>query len=199
MYHQILNKMKSDTHIATAIREKRKQITKKLLLYTAGVCVFALLLCILAKFKTFEWIVTWGIAAVAIILPFCFLPVITKRQTVFLGKISQMEEERKIVPRKGSGAVFGTSHKYALDEVRELHIAITDENGRIQVIFCPPQYEKLFHLDDTLLCHSSLPYPAHLSNVTTGICMHCGTMQSAENETCITCGADIYSFHTFHR
>lgn len=196
MYTAIWEKMKTDAHIAEAIRSKHKQAQKKVFIYAAGVFVFALLLCILAKFETTQWIITWIIAVAAIVIPFFVLQRKSQNQKIFFGKIARMEEDREIVPRKGSGAVFGTSHKYALAEVYKLLIAITDESGATQVIFCPPQYEKLFKIGDTLLCHSALPYPAHLSDTTTCICMHCGTMQSAENSTCITCEADIYSLHT---
>ena len=187
--------MKNDAHIKEAIHQKKKATRKTLFLYSAVVVAFAFLLCFLASFDAWGWVITWGIAAIVIALLVFFLYHKQNDPKIFVGKIQRMEENREIVPRKGSGAIFGTSHKYALDEVYKLIIAITDENQETQVIFCPPQYEKVLKLGDTLLCHSLLPYPAHLSNPTKCICMHCGTMQAAENATCITCGANIYSLY----
>ena len=93
--------------------------------------------------------------------------------------------------------LFARTHLY-LNEERELIIAITAENGETQVIFCPPQYEKVLQIGDTVLCHSALPYPAHMSNPTKCICMHCGTMQASENTSCIHCGATVYSVYSLH-
>ena len=199
MYTKLLEKMKTDTRVTQAIKAKKKQAQKKLFMYAAGVFVFALLLCVLAEFNILAWIITWIIAATAIVVPFFVLMKKAALQEIFWGKIARMEEDREIVPRKGSGAAFGTSHKYALAEVYKLLVAITDDGGATKVIFCPPQYEKVFEIGDTLLYHSALPYPAHLSNPTKCICMHCGTMQSSENSACITCGADMYSLHTVNQ
>lgn len=196
MYTAIEEKMKKDAHIIRALKERKNSVRKQFWMWAGVILVFALLLCVLAKFSLLGWIVTLLSAAVAVcVLAFVFSRC-TKKAEIFLGKITRMEEDREIVPRKGSGAVFGTSHKYLLAEVYELLVAITDEKGETQVISCPPQHEKLLQIGDTLVCHSLLPYPAHLSNPTKCICMHCGTMQSAENPTCITCGADVYSIYT---
>ena len=192
----IKEKMKKDEHIAKAIRQKRKRAYKRFFLFSAGIVVVAVTLGLLAQFRLLGWLITLLCTALVIALLLYVLVMRSGRGRVFCGKIAKMETEREIVPRKGSGAVFGTSHKYALDEVYELYIAVQNEEGATEVIICPPQYEKLLEIGDTLLCHSLLPYPAHLSNPTKCICMHCGTMQSAENKTCITCGAEIYSLHT---
>ena len=193
MYTAILERMKNDAHIKEAIHQKKKATRKTLFLYSAVVVAFAFLLCFLASFDAWGWVVTWGIAAIVIALLVFFLYHKQNDPKIFVGKITRMEEDRKIVPQKGTGA-FGRGHLRTA-EVYELLVAITDESGATQVIFCPPQYEKVLKLGDKLLCHSLLPYPAHLSNPTKCICMHCGTMQAAENTACITCGASIYSLH----
>ena len=196
MMDAILNKIKNDQHIIRVLKEKQRQTRKKLWLYAAAVIVFTLLLGLVAQFSLRTWIIALAVALIAAFIPFCFVHRAGKNEKIFVGKIVRMGEDRKIVPRKGSGAVFGTSHKYALAEVYELVVAVENEKGETQVIFCPPQHEIILKVGDTLLLHPDLPYPAHISNPTKCICMHCGTMQSAENESCITCGADMYSMHT---
>jgi hypothetical protein len=166
------------------------------LIYAAFLAVYALLLCILLKFTLTGWLVSWSIASAAIGIPFYILRRKMKNQKIFWGTIERIEEDREIVPRKGSGAVFGTSHKYSLAEVYKLVIVITDENGASHIIYCPAQYEKILQTGDTLLYHSALPYPAHLSNLTKCICMHCGRMQAAEKHTCYECGAELYNHTT---
>ena len=194
MYTKLIEKIKADLHIIQVIKANKKQAYRKLCICAFFIFVFAILLCISAKFNALGWIITLLCAFAAVSVPIFFL-MRKKEAKIFVGKIERMEENREIVPRKGSGAIFGTSHKYALDEVYKLLIAITNENQETEVIFCSPQYEKILKIGDTLLTHSALPYPAHLSNPTKCICMHCGTMQDSENSTCITCKANIYSIH----
>ena len=194
MYTKLIEKTKADSRIIQVIKANKKQAYRKLCAYALLVFAVAILLCLSAKLNAFGWLITLLCAVMAVAAPVFFL-VRKKEAKIFVGKIERMEENREIVPRKGSGAIFGTSHKYALDEVYKLLIAITNENQETEVIFCSPQYEKILKIGDTLLTHSALPYPAHLSNPTKCICMHCGTMQASENLTCITCGANIYSIH----
>ena len=196
MYGKIIEKMKRDSRIATATKEKHKKGQREYFIYAAAVFVLPLLYALLAKLSLTGWIICAAIGILAAAVPYLVLRRVRKKPKIFIGKIVRMEEDREIVPRKGSGAVFGTSHKYSLAEVYELVVAVENESGETQVIFCPPQYETVLKIGDTLLIHPDLPYPAHLSNPTKCICMHCGTTQSAENPTCITCGADMYSVHT---
>ena len=194
MYAKLLEKMKTDAYIIQALKAKHKKTRKSLLIYAAVVFLFAIVLCFSAKWGELGWFIALFCAAIATLLPLCFLHYKKSEPKIFCGNITRMEEDRKIVPQKGTGA-FGRG-QLRTTEVYELLVAITNEKGETQVIFCPPQYEKICKVGDTLLCHSALPYPAHLSNPTTCICMHCGTMQASENTTCITCKAKIYSLHT---
>ena len=194
MYTDMVNKLKADPRVAQAINASYAQKRKKLLLYAIAVLAFALLLCLLASFGTVECVITFALAAVAVIIPVLLLRYKRGRETVILGTVERIEENREIVPQKGSG-VFGGNHVRTA-EIYRLLVAITDEKGLTQVIFCPPQYEKLIKVGDTLLWHSALPYPAHLSNLTSCICMHCGTMQDANSRTCINCGATLYNFYS---
>ncbi len=193
MYTEIFEKMKTDAHIAQAIKQKRKKMYIGLFVYAAVVLYVTLTACFLAEFETFGWLVTLLLAVALIVVPFVLLHH-TRKTKIFCGRVERIEEDRKIVPQKGTGAFGGRNLHTA--EVRELLIAVTDENGETQVIFCPAQYEKAVKIGDVLLIHSALPYPAHLSNASQCICMHCGTMQASENTACITCKADIYSLHT---
>ena len=172
-------------------RDKKERIT--LVVYAAVVLYIALAVYFLAELEFWGWIITLLSSIALIVIPVIFLRY-KRKIKIFYGKIERIEEDRKIVPQKGTGAFGSLNSKTA--EVYELLIAITDENQATQVIFCPSQYEKLLKVGDVLLCHSALPYPAHLSNPTNCICMHCGTMQASENLTCITCGANIYSLYT---
>ena len=194
MLNAILEKIKYDQHIIRAIKEKQKQKRKKLWVYAAAVMVFILLLGLVAQFSLRTWIIALAVALAAAFIPFCFVCRDGRKEKVFMGKIEKIEAYRRTVPQKGTGA-FGLFHNRVV-EVYELVIAITDDRGETRVIFCPPQHEIVLKVGDILLTHSKLPYPAHMSNPTKCICMHCGTMQSAENESCITCGADMYSLHT---
>lgn len=196
MLNAVLEKMKKDPRIIQAIKEKQKQSRKGDFIYAAVAFALPVLYAFLAKLALTGWIICVTIGILAAAVPCLVLRRMRQKPKIFIGKIVRMKEDRKIVPRKGSGAVFGTSHKYALAEVYDLVVAVENEKGETQVIFCPPQHEIILKVGDTLLLHPDLPYPAQLSNPTKCICMHCGTMQSAENESCITCGADMYSIHT---
>lgn len=192
MYTKLIEKIKADSHIIQAIKTNKNQAYRKLCICAFFIFIFAILLCISAKFNVWGWIITLLCAFAAVSVPI-FLLMRKKEAKIFVGKIQRMEENRKIVPQKGTGAFGRTMLKTA--EVYELLVAITNEKQETEVIFCPPQYEKILKIGDTLLTHSALPYPAHLSNPTKCICMHCGTMQASENLTCITCGANIYSIY----
>ena len=192
MYTKLIEKIKADSHIIQAIKTNKNQAYRKLCAYALLVFAVAILLCLSAKLNAFGWLITLLCAVMAVAAPVFFL-VRKKEAKIFVGKIERMEENRKIVPQKGTGAFGRTMLKTA--EVYELLVAITNEKQETEVIFCPSQYEKILKIGDTLLTHSALPYPAHLSNPTKCICMHCGTMQASENLTCITCGANIYSIH----
>ena len=194
----IMKKIETDRRILQAKKEKRKKTHKAFLLYGFVVLFAAIFLCWRADFPVWAWILTGFSFVIAVALLLFFVCRLQKPK-IFWGKIERMEENREIVPRKGSGAIFGTSHKYALDEVYKLLIAITNENQETEVIFCSPQYEKILKIGDTLLTHSALPYPAHLSNPTKCICMHCGTMQASENQLCISCQADLYNLFTIRK
>lgn len=197
MDSELLRRIKADTRIGQAMAAKRKEKRKWLFAYAVIVFVFASLLCLLASFDAVTACVTMLLAVLAAVLPACVLHHVQKEPKIFLGKISRIEENRKIVPRKGTGA-FGFLNSGTC-EVYDLLVAITADDGTTQVIFCSPQYEKILKTGDTLLCHSVLPYPAHLSHITQGICMHCGTMQDSANTRCITCDAPLYTLHTMQK
>ena len=194
MYSEILARMRRDGRVVRAIKERHRAVRRGLFLYAVTAFVIALLVCLSAELQLLGWCVTWLLAAAAVLVPLYLLHRAQKRPKVLVGKITRMEEDRKIVPQRGS-EMFGRFHART-EEVHRLLIALTDERGRTEVIFCPAQHEKILKVGDTLLCHAALPYPAHLSNPTKCICMHCGTMQASENRTCITCGACIYSLYT---
>lgn len=190
---QLSKKIEADPYIARTVAHKKRRLRKKLLLCAAVIFYIALTFGFLSKCGLLEWIGIILLSITVSLLPFG----VARRKIkpkILLGKVTKMEEEWKRVPRKGTGA-FGSLHRYT-EEVRELHILVTDENGNMEVIFLPSQYEKIIQHGDVLLYHSLLDYPAHLSNPTKCICMHCGTMQASENLSCITCHAVIYSLHT---
>ena len=191
MYTEILEKIKADPYIMKAIKHRRKNTLKGFCIYALFAFAFAILLCLSANSYAFGWIVSLLCAAMAVSVPAFYLLRKGKEAKIFVGKIERREEDRKIIPQKGTGAFGRSMLKTA--EVYELIIAIKDDNQVTQVIFCPSRYEKIMDIGDTILCHSALPYPAHLSNPTKCICMHCGTMQASENSSCITCGASVYS------
>lgn len=187
----LLEKIKADEYILQAVKKRKRKAQKTLCIYTAIAFALAVLVCILAEATLFGWVIAL-LCATAVSAVIWLLYARGKREErVFVGKIERLEEDRKIVPQKGT-AFFGRLPS-KLVEVHELVILITDERQASQVIFCPRQYEKILEIGDTLLCHSALPYPALLSNPTKCICMHCGTMQSSEHSSCITCGATMYS------
>jgi len=194
MYGKIIEKMKRDSRIATATKEKHKKGQREYFIYAAAVFVLPLLYALLAKLSLTGWIICAAIGILAATVPYLVLRRLRKKPKIFIGKIERMEEKRETVPKPGTG-VFGRL-PMGLAEVYDLVVGVTDEKGTMQAIFVSPQYETVLKIGDTLLIHPDLPYPAHLSNPTKCICMHCGTMQSAENPTCITCGADMYSVHT---
>ena len=192
MHTKLLEKLGADARITQAVKKTRKQGYLKLGIYGAFVLALAVILPFACKLDAWGWGISLFIAALAILLP--LFVYIKKKPQIFCGKVEKMEEDRKVVPQKGTAA-FGRFHMHTA-EVYQLVIAITDESHGMQVLYCPSQYEKIIAIGDTLLYHSALPYPAHLSNPTKCICMHCGTMQSSSNQACITCGADLYTVYT---
>lgn len=195
MYAKLFEKFKNDTYVARTIKQKQESACKKFLLYAAVLLMAAVLVCLLGKFEAKAWMITLLVVAMVAFLPFCFLPHYAKsKQKIFEGKVVRIDEKREIVPEKNAER-FSRFQERETD-VCEIVVGIMGENGEAQVLLLPPQYEKILAIGDTLVTHAALSYPAHVSNLTTGICMHCGTMQSAENESCITCGADMYSLHT---
>ncbi len=196
MHTELLEKMKSDIYVRNAISAKYKKAQRSIRIFAIALMAYALLICVLLKFTFLGWAITWMAVAAIIAIPFYVLRRKTKTQRFFWGRIQRIEEDRETVPRKGSGAVFGTSHKHAVTEVYKLVVIVTDQSGAPHIIYCPAQYEKILQPGDTLLYHSALPYPAHLSNLTKCICMHCGTMQATEKHTCYECGADLYNHTT---
>ena len=193
MNNRIARKMQSDMRIFQTINKNTKKTYVFFIVSAIVVLYIAFMLCFLGELEIWSWIIVFGVVTMALIA-FFFMLKNAQRPKCFCGEIVKIAEEWKRVPVKGSGA-FGRSHLKTC-EVRELQIAIIDERKDTHVIFCPSQYEQIFKIGDTVLSHSALPYPAHLSNLTKCLCMHCGTMQSATNETCITCEADIYSWYT---
>lgn len=196
MYTELIQKMHTDARILQAVKESRKGSYKSFFIYCFLVLGFTTVICLWSKFEVWGFIASYLLAFALIAVSFVFFRRHKSKAKVFWGKIVRMEEDRKIVPRKGT-ILFARTHLY-LNEERELIIAITAENGETQVIFCPPQYEKVLQIGDTVLCHSALPYPAHMSNPTKCICMHCGTMQASKNTSCIHCGATVYSVYSLH-
>ena len=194
MTSEILQKIEVDPLVLEAKKQKYKKLRKKLLLFSAAVFVFSLLLCLLGDFDALKCGITFFVAVVVVVAFFCFLHQKSKGERAFLGHIERIEEHREIVPQRGTG-IFGGNHVRTA-EVYQLLVAVTDEKGETRVMFYPPQYEKLLKVGDTLLLHTALPYPAHLSNLTSCICMHCGTMQDANSRTCINCGATLYNFYS---
>ena len=197
MQTSVAQKMKNDPYIAKALAEKRRKTHKTLLLVLAVVWTFCVLLCLLAQFDGVAWAATLACALlVSVLLYFLFCR--GKAAPVpFLGTVTRTEAVGKSVPAKGSGA-FGRLPSYQ-HETYDLLVAVTDESGKTRVIVCAPEYEKLIARGDTLLLHPDLPYPAHLSNPTTCICMHCGTTQSTDRDRCSACGANLYNVRTVQK
>ena len=194
MLNKITEKMKHDLHIAQAIRGKRRQMRKKFLCAAAILFAFALFISLASHLTAVGWLITWSITVLVLAAAFFSVERYARRARLFLGRIERIDEDRSIVPTKGNER-FSRFQERETD-VSAIIVGIMNEQGDAQVITLPPQYEKLLTIGDTLFLHSALPYPAHLSHPTQSICMHCGTMQSSENESCITCGADMYSVHT---
>ena len=197
MQTRLAQMMKNDPYIAGAMAEKQKAAYKTFFLSAAVVWVFCLLLCLLAQFDGVAWAATLLCAAVLSIVLFWLLCRRKRAPALFLGTVTRMEESRKSVPAKGTGA-FGRLPSYQ-HETYDLLVAVTSGEGKTQVIICAPEYEKLIARGDTLLLHPHLPYPAHLSNPTTCLCMHCGTTQGTDHDRCSDCGANLYNVRTVQR
>ncbi len=191
MYQQISEKMKRDARIVQTVSRKQRQTIMRLSVAIFLVYLVALLLCLATQAEPPVWIFALAFVTAAAVVSVCVFVRWAKKPKIFIGQITRIETERKIVAPKGTGAFGRLPMRTA--EVYELVIAIEDGKKETRVIFCPAQHEMVLKEKDTLLCHSALPYPAHLSNPTKCICMHCGTMQSSEKTACITCGADLYN------
>ena len=194
MQAKLAQKMKHDPYIAGAMAEKQKAAYKTFFLFTAVVWVFCILLCLLAQFDGVAWAATLLLAAALSMALFWLLCRRKQTPAIFLGTVTRMEESRKSVPAKGSGA-FGRLPSYQ-HETYDLLVAVQSEAGETRVIMCAPEYEKLIARGDTLLLHPHLPYPANLSNPTTCLCMHCGTTQGTDRDRCSGCGANLYHVRT---
>ena len=191
MYTQIIEKLTRDARVLEVTAKKQRKVLVWLALAIASVYLVAILLCLAVEAEAPLFITALALVTAAAAVSVCVFVRLAKKPKIFIGKITRIETERKIVAQKGTGAFGRLPMRTA--EVYELVIAIENEKKETRVIFCPAQHEAVLKVGDTLLTHTALPYPAHLSNPTKCICMHCGTMQSAENERCITCGADLYT------
>ena len=194
----IFERIKADSYVQRAIRQKNKKFLLWLSLFAAVVLLFTLLLCHLASFAPHHWGIALAIAAAVAVVPFLVF-FFTRKPKIHVGRITRIEETHKLIPEEGDEILRRWQPRRAEVETHQILVAFTDEEGEAEVLFLPPSYEKLLSVGDVLLSHSALPYPAHLSCPTASLCMHCGSVQAAENETCSTCGAPLYSVFTLKK
>ena len=194
MTSSLYERIKTDPYVQKAVRKKNKRLLLWLSLFAAVCLLFALLLCHLASFPPHLWGISLAIAAAVAGAP--YLIFLVRKPKVHVGRITRIEETHKLTPEEGDEALRRWQPRRAEVETHEILVAFAGEEGETEVLFLPPFYEKLLAIGDVLLFHSALPYPALLSCPTAALCMHCGSVQAAENEVCSTCGAPLYSVQT---
>ena len=186
----LVDKFNTFTELSALIKRNRVKRVKKALL--KSVCIVAVAV-ILSAALSFSWI-GWSIAliaAVAVSLLFFGSQGLFRRGPL-VGTIDKVQHEYYTGQEKGTWG-FPSVHTYT--SIRQEHTILltlrsSGEQSGVMVV-CPSRYEKVLSVGDTVLYHPDLPFPATLSNITTCICMNCGTMQDSNASVCHTCGAEL--------
>lgn len=197
-HEKIIRKLDSCESLrATILKNKRKKIARKILIAALIYTLFIILLLIF-KFKLLGWVLMLILATILSVLlckPYQFF-----YNDIMVGIIESIRHDYSLQTKKGTKG-FSQSHIYtSIKEHHDIVMTLLPLNGkqRKQEIICPPQYERIFRVGDTVLYHPHLHYPANLSNVTKCVCMNCGTMQSANNIECFNCKVGLLNFEAMH-
>ena len=198
MNNDILKKIQNDGTISLIIHTIQKNKLKKLMLTTVGMFCIVVLSGIVFKFKPIVWII--AILFAVAVSGFMLLYYKFSKKSFVIGKIQRIDHDNYLGTTKGTGGfglgagVYTTIKKQHMLDIKIL----TDENSieKVYSISCPPQYERVLKLGDTILYHPYLSYPATLSNKSKCICMKCGTMQSTDNKVCFECQTTLFNFNT---
>ena len=195
MQDTILKKFQTDETILTILNKAQTKRLKRISVIIITTFCLAILLSLFSHFELFGWIISLLIAA--LISASLILNYKLSKQACVIGKIERIDHDYKLEDQKGTGG-FGRLHSH----IREKHnIVITIKSSnttsqKIHSVVCPPQYEKILKLGDTILCHPYLNYPATLSNKSKCICVKCGTMQSSAKTVCYECGTSLFNVNT---
>ena len=191
----LVDKFNTFTGLSALIKRNRAKRVKKALPNSVGIVAVAV---ILSAALSFSWI-GWSIALIAALavslLLFCSQGLF--RREPLVGTVDTVQHEYYTGQEKGTWG-FPRVHTYT--SVRQEHnilfaLRFSGEQTRVMVV-CPSRYEKVLSVGDTVLYHPDLPFPATLSNITTCICMNCGTMQDSNASVCHTCGAELCNLKT---
>ena len=200
MHNDIFEKIQNDETISSIICNAQKNKLKKLILFIVGVFCVVVLSGIIFKFELIGWIIAILIATVISASFVCYYKF--SKKSFVVGKIQRIDHDNYLGTKKGTGGFGLNAGVYTTIKNRHtLDIKISaNENSaeKVYSIVCPPQYEKVLKLGDTILYHPYLSYPATLSNKSKCICMKCGTMQSTDNKICFECQTTLFNFNTLN-
>lgn len=197
MQNKIFEKFKNDITVSSAIKDVYNKKRKNA--YVTILCIFILSVCVglIFKFKLMGWIISMLLSVMfsgCIVLYFKY-----SKKEFIMGNIQSIEHDYRLETSKGTRG-FGLSNVYTtIRRQHQLVIQVVSNEGttkKISTIVCPPQYERLLRLGDTLLYHPYLNYPATLSNKSKCICVKCGTMQSVDKQICFECKTNLFNNNT---
>ena len=188
---ELIEKFSTFTKLSALIERNRVKRAKKALLKSIGTFAVAVILSAALSFSWIGWSITLT-AALAISFLLFGRQGLFKREPV-VGTVETIQHEYYTGQEKGTGG-FSQVHTYTAIR-RQHNLLLTlrspcDAQSYPKVI-CPSLYERVLSVGDTVLYHPDLTYPATLSNITTCICMNCGTMQDANASVCHTCGVEL--------
>ena len=190
---EIIEKFYANEQTRNLIKKNTATQIVKRLSKTLALILFAALLCIAFDANAVFWIVAIALALLASVLLFKFYEI--GGNHLFIGKIDFIRHDYSLQVAKGTGGLprVHSSIRQEHTLVLTLKDISKKESTKSIEIVLPSQYEKFICTGDILLHHPLFEYPAILTNLTSCLCMNCGTAQSANNTHCHSCGTALFN------